>query len=205
MSIYCTYITMYLGNKFPPFYIGSSSVNKIQKGYRGSVSSKKYKFLWKEEIENNPNLFITVIINTQSDRKESIKEELEIQKIFDVVNSPLFVNLSFAQPNGFFGMDVSGENNPRFGKSWGENHPRGMLGKTHTEENIKKFLERTKNIPKMQGKKHSEKTKSEMSKNRKGSKNSMFGKTHSEEARKKMSESRKGTIPWNKGKSSINS
>jgi hypothetical protein len=205
MTIYCTYVTLYLGDKLPPFYIGSSSVKKVLNGYKGSISSKQYKTLWNEELKNNPELFLTSIINKYDDKKCCLDEELKIQNAFNVVKSPLFVNLSFAKPDGFFGMDVSGEKNPRFGKKWGDNHPKGMLGKTHSEENIKKFLERTKDLPKMRGKKHSDKTKLEMSEKRRGSDNGMYGKKHTDEARKKMSDARKGKIPWNKGKSSINS
>lgn len=200
MSTYCTYITLYLGDKFPLFYVGSSSVRKILNGYRGSVSSKRYKTLWKEELRHNPNLFITTIINTHTDRKESLAEELEIQNVFGVVESPLFINLSLAKTNGFFGMDVSGENNPRFGKKWGDAHPRGMLGKTHSEENVVKFLKRVKNVKKMHGKTHTEETKRRMSESHKGR---GVGRKLSEESKKKISETRKkrGIVPWNKGKS----
>ena len=41
--MYCVYLTVYSGNLLPMFYIGSSSVKKIQNGYCGSISSKKYK------------------------------------------------------------------------------------------------------------------------------------------------------------------
>lgn len=42
-SIYCTYLTIYSGSKLPPFYMGSSSLKRIQAGYKGSVKSKLYK------------------------------------------------------------------------------------------------------------------------------------------------------------------
>jgi len=35
------YITNYKGTKLSPWYIGSTSKNKITNGYNGSVSSKK--------------------------------------------------------------------------------------------------------------------------------------------------------------------
>jgi hypothetical protein len=53
-TIYCTYLTIYSGNKLPPFYIGSTSVNRISNGYHGSVSSKRYKSIWLEELKTNP-------------------------------------------------------------------------------------------------------------------------------------------------------
>ena len=55
--IYCTYLTVYTGNKLPPFYIGSTSVDNISKGYRGSVLSKNYKSIWKQELHSHPDLF----------------------------------------------------------------------------------------------------------------------------------------------------
>ena len=61
-NIYCTYLTVYSGNKLPPFYIGSSSIDIINNGYRGSVSSKEYKQIWKTELKNNSHLFKIMII-----------------------------------------------------------------------------------------------------------------------------------------------
>ena len=49
-TIYCTYLTIYSGNKLPTFYIGSTSVEKIEQGYRGSVSSKRYQSIWEKEL-----------------------------------------------------------------------------------------------------------------------------------------------------------
>lgn len=46
---YCVYVTTYLGKKLPPFYIGSTSVDNLKNGYKGSVMSKKYKNIWKGE------------------------------------------------------------------------------------------------------------------------------------------------------------
>jgi len=73
-------------------------------------------------------------------------------------------------------VDISGPNNPMYGKS-GPNNP--MYGKKHSEEARKKMSKSQK------GKKRSEETRKRMSEAQKG-------KKHSEEARKKMSESRKG-------------
>ena len=61
--IYCTYLTVYTGNKLPLFYIGSSTVDKVNKGYHGSVKSKKYKQTWEEELTNNPSRFKTIILS----------------------------------------------------------------------------------------------------------------------------------------------
>jgi hypothetical protein len=120
---YCVYIINYAGNKLPSKnnatetpsnYIGSSTLDKIQKGYMGSVKSKNYKNIWKSELKNNPNLFSVQIISYHDTRPSAIYKELQIQKIFNVVKNPLFVNMSYAAPNGFFGRDVSLQNHPLY-------------------------------------------------------------------------------------------
>jgi hypothetical protein len=118
MSIYCTYLTTYSGNKFPPFYIGSSTVSRISNGYQGSVSSKMYKELWDQEIKTNPHLFKTRVISTHSSGKEARDKELKFHKNLNVVKSDMYVNRALAKPNGFHGTDVSKEKHPR----WGQHH-----------------------------------------------------------------------------------
>lgn len=74
MNIYCTYLTVYRGSKLPPFYIGSKDTKSVLDGYRGSVVSKEYGQIFKEEIANNPSLFQTTIISFHSTRKNFFKE-----------------------------------------------------------------------------------------------------------------------------------
>lgn len=112
---YCVYLTVYSGNKLPPFYIGSSDEEKINSGYRGSVQSKKYKKIWEEELRNNQSAFKTIIICYCDSRENCLSRELELQKKLNVVKSTLYINESFAQPNGFHGMNNSGKNHPSFG------------------------------------------------------------------------------------------
>lgn len=88
----CVYLTTYRGNKLPPFYIGSGWDVKIQKGYKGSVASAKYKHTWKQELITNPHLFKTVILFTCETREEAYKRENELQIKLDVANNPLYVN-----------------------------------------------------------------------------------------------------------------
>lgn len=121
-SIYCTYLTTYLGNKMPMFYIGSASMKRIENGYHGSISSKLYSTVYKEELLSNPHLFKTKIISTHPTDKEAKQKELFFQQKLNVVKSSMYINMSFATVNGFFGKDVSGENNPMFGKR-GINNP----------------------------------------------------------------------------------
>lgn len=116
-DIYCVYLTTYLGDKLPPYYIGSTSLKRISEGYRGSVGSKKYQQLWKKELKENPHLFEIEILSTFSTRQEAFDEELRCHKEFDVVKNQDFINLSFAQPNGPFGQGVSGEQHYAYGKN----------------------------------------------------------------------------------------
>lgn len=115
--IYCVYITTYSGSKMPPLYIGSSSVEKVKNGYYGSVSSKKWKHIWKTELRENPDYFKSMILMCYDTREEALRFELELHKELDVVKNVNFINESFAQVNGFFGRDVSGDKNPMFGLS----------------------------------------------------------------------------------------
>ena len=138
---FCVYLTTYMGDKLPPFYIGSTSIKRIEAGYRGSVCSKKYKQIWEKELNENPQLFKYQILAELETRKNALIEELYWQLQFDVVKSHDFINMSFASINGFYGMDTSGKNNPMYGNKClsGENNP--MYGKHHsasTKEKIKK-------------------------------------------------------------------
>jgi hypothetical protein len=111
---YCVYLTHYLGDKLPPYYIGSTSVKRLESGYTGSVLSKKYKSIYKKEKLEHPELFLTYIIHLSYTRLEAIEAELEIQKFNNAVKSDLYFNMAYA--NKGWGMDVSGENNPCFGR-----------------------------------------------------------------------------------------
>ena len=117
MHNYVTYIVKYSGNLLPMYYIGSTSIDKALSGeYFGSVKSKKYKNIFKEEIKNNKNLFSIEILSFHIDRKSAIVEELRLQKERNSVKSNIYMNESYATPNGFFGMDVSGSKNPLYWK-----------------------------------------------------------------------------------------
>ena len=114
MGEYAVYLTFYKGSGgLPPFYIGSTTVENIKKGYRGTVSSKKWSSLWKQLIKNDFNSFDIVILKTFNTRYEAYEYENSIQRANNVVNSPLFVNESYA----LFGLECSmkGELNPRYG------------------------------------------------------------------------------------------
>ena len=86
------------------FYIGSSSVAKVESGYHGSVRSRRYRLIWKQEQYENPQLFKTVIISRAETRKGALLRECEMQKRMQVKYNPLYVNRAYAEANGFFGV-----------------------------------------------------------------------------------------------------
>jgi hypothetical protein len=100
-DIYVTYLTTYFGSKMPMFYIGSTRLNKIQKGYRGTVSSKKYKTIWQSELKNNPHLFKTKVITYHKTREDAIRKEFLLQVNMNTVNSPMYINMSYPMLNGY--------------------------------------------------------------------------------------------------------
>jgi hypothetical protein len=104
--MYCVYITFYKGNKLPPFYIGYVKTEKIQNGYRGSVSSKKYKDIWNLELENNFCLFSTKILKKFKTKEQAQLFEAHIQRLLKVHKNSLYINMSI---NGekFYNTEVS--------------------------------------------------------------------------------------------------
>lgn len=115
----------------PRRYIGSSSIKRIKNGYRGSVQSKKWKHIWRDELKNNPHLFKTRILKIFNTRAEAIVAELETQKRYNVVKSCIWINESYAQIRGYAGRDVSGVNNPMYGQGhkmaqWCANNPEAV-------------------------------------------------------------------------------
>ena len=136
--MYCVYITFYSGTKLPPLYIGSSSVNRVlNKNYHGTVTSKVFKDIWKQELKNNPDLFETAIISTHSSKEDAVKTELKEQIFFDVVKNPKFINRSLATINGCFTMDNSGEKNPMFNRNH-TTESKLLMSKTRREQETQK-------------------------------------------------------------------
>ena len=82
--------------------------------------------MFKQEQRENKHLFKTRIISYHSTDVEARQKEKELHIKYDVVRSVIYMNESIAKPNGFHGRDVSGENNPMYGKSRkGEKHRGG--------------------------------------------------------------------------------
>lgn len=103
--MYCVYLTIYRGEKLPRWYIGMSSMEKVENGYRGSVSSKRYKTLWKSELATNDHLFETVIIHKDTTKEAALAYEHSLQVRLDVVKRSDFINL--ANAGGFGGIDTA--------------------------------------------------------------------------------------------------
>lgn len=90
--MYCVYLTVYKGNKLPPFYIGQTSITKISKNYHGSVKSKQYKQIWEQELVENNYLFETKVLKKFDIRKDALAYEEYIQRAFNVHTNPMFIN-----------------------------------------------------------------------------------------------------------------
>lgn len=136
---YCTYVTIYSGNKLPPFYIGSTSTERIENGYRGSVSSKKYKNIWNSELKINPQLFKTVVLTLHDDRKLATERELRFQKQLNVINHPMYINESYADKNFMYGKKKGVS--PLKGRKMGKRSPESIQA-------IKDGISRNKDKPK---------------------------------------------------------
>lgn len=93
---YCVYLTIYSGDVLPKFYIGSKDTKSVIYGYRGSVSSKKWKNLWKQELKNNPNLFETQILAMYDTRKEAFDAEDKMQREVNAIESDEYINEAYA-------------------------------------------------------------------------------------------------------------
>lgn len=96
--LYCIYLTIYRGTKLPIFYLGSTSVQKIENGYRGSVSSNEYKSIWLTELKTNPHLFTTKILSTYLTRKEAYNSEHRLHRLLKTHKNPLYTNKSIGGP-----------------------------------------------------------------------------------------------------------
>jgi len=197
---YVTYLTEYSGSKLPRYYIGSTSIEKALSGnYFGSITSKKWKNIFKEELRENNHLFTIQILDVYKSRKEAFEGELYLHIKNDVVRSKDYFNESLASPRGCFGMDVSSQNNPMYGRSlysiW-----LNKFGKEIADIKDAEWKEsQSKSSTGKKGKALSKESLDKMVKTRKEKNNYIAwnkGKTGfitSEETKRKMSEKRKGT------------
>jgi len=179
MTIYCVYFTFYLGKKLPPFYIGSSSITKINKGYHGSVCSAEYRTIWKTELKDSPHLFKTFIIpNTfTSDKLGVVDLERRWQEMFNVVQDPNFCNKSFAK-KGFFTTKESARKTVETRRLRGKNNPTEATKEKMSEAKLGIKNHRFGCLPAWK---------------EAGLPNPMLGKSHTLESRSKMSDAVKNS------------
>ena len=113
--MFVVYMTIYSGTKLPPYYIGTTSKSKYDSGYTGTVLSKAFKAVYNSEKEKNPELFDVVILELCSSRKDALKLEHFWQKCVTAKTNPLYFNMAYAAPNGFFGNGAVGKAHPNYG------------------------------------------------------------------------------------------
>lgn len=164
--MYCVYLTKYSGTAMPQLYVGSSSVERVNNGYHGSVKSKKYREIWERELMEHPELFTTTILSIYGTRKEALKAELDFQIEHNVVKSDQWINQSLARANGFFGAS--------------------MKGVPKSDETRQKISASMKGVPK------SAETRKKLSDANSGEKNPSYGKPRSAETKAKLSAAQKG-------------
>lgn len=186
---YCVYLTVYTGNKLPLFYIGSSSIDRIQHGYCGSVVSKQYQEIWRFEKRFNKTAFKVYILSTFKTRQEATDRESELQSKLNVVPNPLYINkgmfknghlVNYGMPTTL-GMKMSQETRRR--------QSLARRGYVHTEETKQKIKVA------LTGKQKSTSHRVSLSQSKKGKKRNL-----TDEQRLKLSESHKGARNANYGK-----
>ena len=181
MSIYCVYLTTYKGSKLPPFYIGSTTVAKINAGYRGSVSSQKYRDTWKKELSEHPELFSTKIITTHESRKAALETEYNFQIATNAPSNSLYINEAYAKKGFAYGKKQSHEHVIKR-TAHRKGQPGTRLGHTNSTEHKEKFT--------FKGRKHSESSNE-------ANRIAHLGKVDTPETRQKRSDSAKGKPkPW---------
>jgi len=167
---YVVYLTIYSGNRLPPFYIGWTSEAKIQRGYNGSVKSKRFEKMWREERKTNRNLFKTIVLQKFETDKQAMDREGVIHRALNVVNNPLYINMT----TGHTLFGGSGERSPRFGL------PGPRRGQHHTDEAKQKIREAQTGVP------NTVEQNRKISLSQMGDKNQFFGKHHTDETKQKI-------------------
>jgi hypothetical protein len=90
-------LTIYDGDKLPPFYIGSTSVERVKRGYHGSVRGQEFGAAWKQELVEHPELFDTIVLSEHPTRAEALNEEQRLHLKHEVVRDPRFINTATAR------------------------------------------------------------------------------------------------------------
>lgn len=166
---FVVYIIMYKGNLLPKWYIGSSTETRINKGYKGSVTSVKYKNIWKRELKDNPHMFKIRILSRHNTKQEALDEEYRLHNLHKVIKNESYVNMSYAGRKGFEGGNTSMYiDYSKVSKS--------LSGISTWNKGLKGINKRPFTGQEFKGKKHKQSSKNIISDKAKGSKNSQFGK-----------------------------
>lgn len=112
--MYIVYLTIYLGNDMPSYYIGSTTMIQYNKGYLGSVKSKLYRDKFKSARVNSPELFDTVILESLDSRELAFEREKFWQVRVSAHKNPIYINMALAVKDGYCGRTVEGSKNPRY-------------------------------------------------------------------------------------------
>ncbi len=183
---YVIYLTEYLGDKLPRWYIGSTYKDNILKNnYNGSPRSKKWKDLYKQEQKENKHLFNTQIIYECYDREVAIYIERKFQVLANAVERDDYMNRSYA--GGSFG---------KTNLTTPESIAKGIETKRRNGNNIPSEETKRKISESNKGRTMNDDERLKMSINGKGkimpesmkqkTKERMLGNTHSEETLKKI-------------------
>jgi hypothetical protein len=140
--MFVVYLTHYIGDKLPPWYIGSSSEDRVNDGYTGSVTSKKWSDIYYKELEENRHLFKTRILSRHETRDDAVAEEHRLQRMHKVVTNSLYFNESYATKNGCFTRDKTGELNPMYGQGEKINGSKNGRHKDNFTGDIQKVSEK---------------------------------------------------------------
>jgi hypothetical protein len=169
------YLTVYTGNKLPPFYIGYS-YNVKERNYYGSPSSKLYKDIFIKERKENPDKFKIFILKEFGNDIHAAKEyETYLQKTFKVDKNPLYFNRCIQGVN-YHSVPCNEENKRKLSKMYKNKSYEEIYGKDRAKTEAKKRSDSNK------GKIRSNEYKKKMSLSKTGYK-------HTEEAKRKISKS----------------
>ena len=97
MGTFVVYLVKYSGNKLPKYYIGSTSKDKIDSGYLGSIRSKKWKSIFNDEVKNNRYLFKIEVLSIHKTREDALLSEYNIRVELDENNEKIGAKIRNAE------------------------------------------------------------------------------------------------------------
>lgn len=188
--MHVVYITFYRGNLLPPFYVGYSTEIRISKGYNGTVTSQKYKAIWRRERITHPELFKTVIIQRFETVEEARAREEVIHRFFNVPRNPMFINMAIGNTKfGFINHAPKTEEHKQKIREARIGQPSSSKGKRHTQETLQKMRHPHKSVSRRP---MADSTKKKIGDARRGKKRAPFKRmSPTEETRQRIRESKR--------------